>query len=175
MDYSEIVAFHGHACPGLAIGYRMACAGMAALGAARAADDEIVAMVENDACGVDAVQFVTGCTFGKGNLHFRDYGKYVYTFYSRTAGTGVRVVFQRNGLPPALAGDKAALADYILSAPADTMMTVATVPFALPEQARTRPSENCAACGESVMETRLSEIDGLRFCIPCAEKHGANG
>ena len=41
----------------------------------RAADEEIVAVVETDMCGVDAIQFLTGCTFGKGNLIHRDWGK----------------------------------------------------------------------------------------------------
>ena len=38
-------------------------------------DEEIVCVTENDACGVDAIQFITGCTFGKGNLLYRDRGK----------------------------------------------------------------------------------------------------
>ena len=74
MTYPEIISFHGHECPGLAIGYRMATAAMEKLSVLRAEDEEIVAIVENDACGVDALQCVTGCTFGKGNLIFHDYG-----------------------------------------------------------------------------------------------------
>ena len=65
MTYDEIVRFHGHECPGLAIGYRMATAAMETLDSFRAEDEELVAIVENDACGVDALQCVTGCTFGK--------------------------------------------------------------------------------------------------------------
>ena len=68
MNYKEIINFHGHECPGIAIGYRMAVAGMEALDSIRSEDEEIVAIVENNACGVDALQCVTGCTFGKGNL-----------------------------------------------------------------------------------------------------------
>ena len=71
MTYEEIIQFHGHECPGLAIGYRMAIAAMENLESFRAEDEELVAIVENDACGVDALQCVTGCTFGKGNLLFR--------------------------------------------------------------------------------------------------------
>ncbi len=84
MTYEEIIQFHGHECPGLAIGYRMATAAMETLELFRAEDEELVAIVENDACGVDALQCVTGCTFGKGNLLFRDYGKHVYTIFSRS-------------------------------------------------------------------------------------------
>ena len=65
MTYEEIIQFHGHDCPGLAMGYRMATVAMDKLDSFRAEDEEIVAIVENDACGVDALQCVTGCTFGK--------------------------------------------------------------------------------------------------------------
>ncbi len=57
----------------------------------RAMDEELVAIVENDACGVDAVQVLTGCTFGKGNFIFYDYGKMAFTFFSRKTGKGVRL------------------------------------------------------------------------------------
>ena len=90
--FEEAVAFHGHRCPGLALGYRAAVLGMTTLGPRRSEDEEIVTVVENDACGVDGVQVVTGCTFGKGNLIFHDYGKHVYTFINRTTGDAVRIV-----------------------------------------------------------------------------------
>ena len=93
MTYNEIIQFHGHECPGLAMGYRMATAAMEYFESSRAEDEELVAIVENDACGVDALQCVIGCTFGKGNLLFRDYGKHVFTIYSRSSRSGIRVYF----------------------------------------------------------------------------------
>jgi formylmethanofuran dehydrogenase subunit E len=66
-SYEAAVVFHGHSCPGLALGYRAAVAAMTRLDRDRAPDEEIVAIVENDSCVVDAIQVVTGCTFGKGN------------------------------------------------------------------------------------------------------------
>jgi formylmethanofuran dehydrogenase subunit E len=169
MDYSEIIRFHGHECPGLAIGYRMASAGMEELHSLRAADEEIVAIVENDACGVDALQYVTGCTFGKGNLVFRDYGKQVYTMYSRSGREGVRVVFHGKGVPDGVQGDRMGLAKWILKAPVDQILSVTHVSIKEPEPARVRRSITCASCGELVMESRVREIEGRRLCIPCAD------
>jgi hypothetical protein len=60
---NQTVAFHGHWCPGLAIGIRAAEWALQEMG--RATDEEIVAVVETDMCGVDAIQFLIGCTFGK--------------------------------------------------------------------------------------------------------------
>jgi formylmethanofuran dehydrogenase subunit E len=47
-------------------------------------DEEIVCVTENDARGVDAVQLITGCTFGKGNLLYKGTGKMAFSFYNRT-------------------------------------------------------------------------------------------
>ncbi|MBC7341853.1 MAG: TraR/DksA C4-type zinc finger protein [Clostridia bacterium] len=97
-DWEKAVEFHGHSCPGLASGYRAAKAALRALGVGgRAADEELIAIAETDSCGVDAVQVVTGCTAGKGNLFFRDYGKHAYTIGRRSDGRAVRVVVKDLG------------------------------------------------------------------------------
>jgi formylmethanofuran dehydrogenase subunit E len=168
MTYDEIVRFHGHRCPGLAIGYRMATAAMDALLALRAEDEEIVAIVENDACGVDALQCVTGCTFGKGNLIFHDYGKPVYTLYARSSGEGVRVLFHGDGVPEGLREDRPAFERWLLSALAERMLSVTRVSIEEPPRARIRGSIRCDGCGEPVMETRVRPIDGRHLCIPCS-------
>lgn len=170
MKYEEIVRFHGHDCPGLAIGYRMANAAVAELKSVRAEDEELVAIVENDACGVDALQCITGCTFGKGNLLFRDYGKQVYTVYSRKTRSGVRVHFHGNSITDEMRMDRAALIGYILSAPVDNIISASSVSVSEPEPARIRKSVPCSVCGESVMETRVQDIEGSPVCIPCATK-----
>ena len=175
MEYSEIVAFHGHRCPGLAIGYRMSLSAMDALSEMRSEDEQLVAIVENDACGVDALQCVTGCTFGKGNLLFRDYGKQVYTLYSRSSRKGVRVLFHGHGVPEDVRGDRESFAKWVLAAPAEDMLLVTQVRVDEPEPARIHESGACAVCGERVMETRLQEIDGRPVCIPCARGHRAAG
>lgn len=166
--YEDVVAFHGHSCPGLAMGYRMTRAAMAELQDTRAEDEELVAVVENDACGVDALQWLTGCTFGKGNLQFRDYGKRVYSLFSRRTGMGVRVLFHGSGIPAELREDRTALSDYILSAPQEELLTVAAIQAPPPAPATIRASVACERCGEQVMETRLREVEGRRLCIPCA-------
>jgi len=168
-SYDEVVRFHGHSCPGLAIGYRMTTAGLEALGVERAADEELVAIVENDACGVDAVQYLSGCTFGKGNLVFRDYGKPVYTFLNRGTGHAVRVLGHRNGFPEELREDREASTEWLLAAPPEQVLSCQHVEIEPPPLARLHGSAFCAACGERVMETRLREINGRHLCIPCAE------
>jgi formylmethanofuran dehydrogenase subunit E len=52
--------------------------------------------VENNSCSVDAIQEILGCTFGKGNLIYKDRGKQVFTIYSRGNGKGnaLRIYFK---------------------------------------------------------------------------------
>ena len=171
MTYEEIVQFHGHECPGLAIGYRMAGAAIEKLESMRAEDEELVAIAENDACGVDALQCMTGCTFGKGNLIFRNHGKQVYTLYSRTDRTGVRLVFHGKGIPANLWQDKDALVDWILSAPDDSILSIEPAKEPEPEPARIHKSIPCAFCSEMVMDSRTRAIGDKRACIPCYMQH----
>jgi len=170
MTYEEIIQFHGHECPGVAMGYRMATAAMEKLDSIRAEDEEIVAIVENDACGVDALQCVTGCTFGKGNLIFRDYGKHVFTIYCRSSRSGVRVHFHGNGIPKELHDDRSALTNYIITASIDSILSIKPTSIPEPEPAKIRKSIPCAVCSENVMESRIKQLDGKSACIPCFEK-----
>ncbi len=167
MEYAEIVKFHGHSCLGSAIGYRMTLAAMNALAVTRADDEELVAIVENDACGVDALQYLSGCTFGKGNLIFRDYGKPVFTLFSRNSGKGVRVLFLDTALPEELRGDRQKRLNYILSAPDDAILEVKAIAIEVPKQAKIYNSVSCERCHESVMDTRLKGVKGRMLCIPC--------
>ena len=84
----KAVAFHGHWCPGISLGIRVAAWAMQNFGTA--ADEEIVAVTETDMCAVDAVQALVGCTFGKGNLIFRDRGKVAFTLCLAPAAATVK-------------------------------------------------------------------------------------
>ena len=60
----------------------------------RSEDEELVCIAENNSCSVDAVQELLGCTFGKGNLIYKDNGKQVFTFFSRSDGRAMRIYFK---------------------------------------------------------------------------------
>ncbi|MDD3365329.1 MAG: FmdE family protein, partial [Syntrophomonas sp.] len=85
------IQFHGHICPGLLMGIRVAEFAQKHLDVSQDYDEELLAVVETNSCGVDAIQAILGCTFGKGNLIFKDYGKNVYTIASRDKNRAVRI------------------------------------------------------------------------------------
>ena len=191
--WEKAVEFHGHSCPGLATGYRVAEIALDYLREARAADEEIVAVVENDACGIDAIMVATGCTPGKGNLIFRDMGKQVYTFGSRNSQKAVRIsvngerqqrnpeareLFQKVREGKATPEEKAKYEQLrqeqiheILNMPAEKFATIKEVDFNLPGKARLFPSLKCASCGEYTMEPRTRNQNGKVVCLDCFEDY----
>ena len=92
--WEKCVAFHGHACGGLTIGYKAALYAIELLNLTFSDDEEVVCISENDACGVDALQVILGCSAGKGNLLFHITGKQAFSVYNRTSGRSVRLVLR---------------------------------------------------------------------------------
>ena len=68
--WEKCVDFHGHHCGGLRIGYAAAEYAMKLLSIGFSDNEDVVCISENDACGVDAIQVMLGCSIGKGNLLF---------------------------------------------------------------------------------------------------------
>lgn len=161
--------FHGHVCPGLAIGYRAAEAAARNLGPGRALDEEMVAIVENDSCAVDAVQFLTGCTVGKGNLIFRNFGKQVYTIGRRGGGKAVRVALKYGAMPPE--GSMEERVNVIMHAPLEELFDVREVELELPKKAVIFNTIQCAECGEGVMEAKARLKNGKTVCPACFEEY----
>ncbi|MGA1864017.1 MAG: FmdE family protein [bacterium] len=195
-DWEKVVEFHGHSCPGLATGYKISKIALKEIEGKRAEDEELVAIVENDACGVDAVQFLTGCTLGKGNLLYRDFGKHVYTFVCRDSGKAIRIsvkgsIWKHNdddkdyrGLRERISAGKATKEEkglfnqlkekrirYILESPVDEFCSIQHISVQLPSRAKIFNSVTCSYCGEQVSESRARVYNGQIACIPCSGEY----
>lgn len=190
------IQFHGHICPGLLMGVRAAEFAQKHLGVGQDYDEELVAVVETDSCGVDAIQAILSCTFGKGNLIFRDCGKNVYTIASRENNQAVRIAqkfealqgeeiqrYRQLAAKGRLTDDEISekeqligiLFEKIMTAPFEELFDWREIPFDMPETAHIHGTVRCASCGEGVMETRVVHSDQGILCSPCAAKLGGNG
>ena len=189
--FSDVTKFHGHICPGSAIGYKAAEAGLNELKSSCSEDDEIVAIVENNSCAVDAVQVLTGCTFGKGNLLFKDHGKQVYTFINRNTNEAVKVSlndsFNVDILAPQLEKLRGAVnsgiatdlekedlkkmteevSQEILEIPYNKLFHSEPVEMDIPKKASNFKNVKCSKCGEMVSEHKAIKLEGEITCIPC--------
>jgi formylmethanofuran dehydrogenase subunit E len=188
-DFRRCSEFHGHICPGLAIGYQATKAALSALEEQRAADEEMVATVETDACGTDAVQVLSGCTLGKGNLMHKDHGKHVYTIVSRNSGEGVRLALKagvmevsdrhRELIQKIRTGEATdpertefwdlhhAKTRELLAKNPEELFDVRKVTLEPPPKAVMEPSKPCDQCGEPTMQSKLVERQGKRLCREC--------
>ncbi len=190
-DFTRCVQFHGHTCPGLAIGFRAAMTLMKRLDVRKAPDEELLAVVETDACGADAIQVMTGCTFGKGNFTLRNYGKHAFSLMDRGKQKGIRVsllpgVFGSDpeyfSLSKKVQGDEASAEETvrfrqlqqdrvqkILEADPESLFKIEEISPNVPSKARIMESGICDLCGEPTKVDLLRKKNGRRLCIPCAE------
>jgi len=182
------IAFHGHSCPGLAIGIRAAELALRELDNPK--DTEVVAVVETDMCGVDALQFLLGTTMGKGNLIHRDHGKMAFSFFRRATGKGFRALLNpaaRGGMDDEMAelmrlsqngtatqaqqqrmtDLRAGLQQRFMNLPLEEMFQVTAVDQGAPRPPKILESLVCDHCGEKTMESRTRRFAGATLCIPC--------
>ncbi|MEA5020910.1 MAG: FmdE family protein [Gordonibacter sp.] len=174
--WDKAAEFHGHTCPGLAIGFKACEGAIAELGLNAeqlpAVDEEIVCVTENDACGVDAVQVLLGCTYGKANLIPRLRGKMAFSFFIRGTDRKVRLMLEAKN-----EGDmgRQEFQDYLLKTPYDQLFKVSKPNYDLPESARLFASHTCAICGESAAEYGLRVQGGNMVCIDCYDAYEREG
>ena len=191
-DYDDAIAFHGHSCAGLALGYTAALYARELLNLDYSEDEEVVVITETDSCTVDAIQTIIGCTAGKGNLFVNNWGKNAFTFYNRTSGKAVRLMMRHDFFKPnpeldalrkkvfsenASEDEKNRYHELsekrvndILSTPGSEVYEVKEPQQPVPEKARIFGNIVCPVCNESVGDARCVEIDGRLICQFCAKK-----
>lgn len=161
--WEKAVSFHGHECPGLAIGVRACEIAIDLLDIGTSEDESIVCVTENDACGVDGVQALLGCTFGKGNLIYRDTGKQAFSFFERKSNRKIRLVLK----PFKGEMSRPERQKYILEAPVEDVYIICEPSFELPETARIFATVVCENCGEGAPEHKMRLQNGKKVCLDC--------
>lgn len=161
--WTDCLNFHGHECGGLTIGYKASLLAAELLELTFSQDEQVVCVSENDACGVDAIQVMLGCSVGKGNLLFRMRGKQAFSFYNRKTGKSVRLVLK----PKPEGMSRAEAFSYYQGLAPGNMFDIKETTIALPEQARLFDSYTCACCGESAGANWVRFADGKPLCLDC--------
>lgn len=163
--WNKCVEFHGHECPGLAIGFRASEIAIEEMGLKFSPDEELVCVTENDACGVDAVQVITGCTIGKGNLIYKGTGKMAFTFFDRQKNNSIRLVLKQ------FKGEmsREERQKYILEAPVEEVFSINKAKTEAPKNARIFNTVICENCGEGAPEHKIRLSNGRKLCLDCAD------
>jgi len=162
--WEKATIFHGHSCPGLVIGYKAALYAKELLGLTFSRDEEVVCVAENDACGVDAISVILGCSVGKGNLLLRLRGKQAFSFFNRSTDKNVRLVFKGRDFGEISQDERQ---EALFNTPHGELFEVKEVSFALPEKARLFRSAACEICGETTAESHIRLQEGKKLCLDC--------
>lgn len=165
--WEKCIEFHGHECPGLAIGYRACEIAIQKMGLKFSSDEEVVCVTENDACGVDAVQVITGCTMGKGNLIYRGTGKMAFSFFNRKNNDSIRVILKPSKKD--MTGEE--MEKFILEAPQEEVFDIKKPTFELPDRAQLFNTVICEECGEGAPESKIRLCNGKKLCLDCYKEY----
>jgi len=190
---------HSHFCPGIALGVMASIYGIWELGVESMYFDgiaeDLVAIVEVNACFADGVQAVSGCTLGNNALVYRDLGRLAVTFARREEEAAVRVrvgpdfvsrvnhaaprfypllekvIKNREGSPEDMEAFKQqarTAAFSIVQEPFDKLLIVEPVKSVLPKPAPIKPSFVCPQCGEEIMGSKIvQEGPNQGLCFIC--------
>jgi formylmethanofuran dehydrogenase subunit E len=189
-SWERSIAFHGHACCVLAVGYRAARLAIDRLGTL--ADGEcFVALVETADCSTDAIQVLLNCTTGNRHLAVRECGKRVFCI--QKSGKAVRIalkpgVISRYGkeytdLMEKVANGKATpeegehfnswsqpLIKDILQAPPEELFDCQEISPVPLEPGYTFNLFICDRCREESASRYSLLKDGRHLCLECAER-----
>lgn len=172
MDAKELmkkaVGFHGHTCPGVAIGVLVSKYVLEHENDF-SVDEELVAVVENNNCSVDALQALLGTTFGKGNLKHLDYGKNNFTIYNRTNKKGIKFSLNLSSFGNRDLTREERIETLLTSTP-EKIFNITSVEFNPPPEAEIHESIICDNCKEPTMSTRINSLEEKKLCIPCYKK-----
>jgi len=185
--------FHGHYCPGLALGVKASYTALKEIDAKPEGMEEVLAIVETNNCSTDGVQLVTGCSFGNNSLIFRDLGKTAVTLVKRD-GKGIRLVMKQDAgeqwyyefpkyreLFEKVVSERNAteeekkrfselgkkVSHHIMDIESEKIFKIKETSFELPDYAPIHESLTCENCGESVMSTRTVKDDRETLCLLC--------
>lgn len=162
-DWERCVEFHGHVCGGLTIGYQAARLAIRLLNLTFSKDENVVAICENDACGVDAIQVMLGCSVGKGNLLFHMCGKQAFNIYERNSGRSVRLVLRET--PGGLSREESLR--YLTESDPAELFDVRETVLQVPERARLFDSYICDCCGEKTGSNWIRLQGDKKLCLDC--------
>ena len=165
--WEKCVDFHGHACGGLRIGYAAACYAMKLLNIGFSDNEQVVCISENDACGVDAIQVLLGCSIGKGNLLFHMTGKQAFSIYHRPTGNSIRLVLKPKPLDMTPEESKR----YYFNRTPEELFDAMPTRIPMPCPAKNFDSYNCECCGEKTGANWIRLVGGKKICLDCCEQY----
>jgi formylmethanofuran dehydrogenase subunit E len=183
--------FHGHRCPFMPLGYRMAKRAMQELGVEHEKDHGFYVIPElgighPQTCLMDGIQIATGATYGKSLMEKTFWGKLAATFYHPKKGA-IRLsltpefldefgkaeffAFRKEGIEPSqIAVDVTEKAlSWVDAQPDEKVFKIEKLPgYKFTPVKGSFNKIKCVKCGEYVFERYVRLVNNEPHCIPCS-------
>ncbi len=161
--------YHGHICPGIALGTKMTLAAMKALELdPDVKNKNLIVYVEVDRCMTDAVQAITGCSLGHRSLKYTDYGKFAAAFINLDTGKALRASIRESFNSSGPIEEVC----WVIAQTADSdLVVLQKVKISIPDMDLPGPPKHksfCTNCGERIMDGREIIRNGKPICRACA-------
>lgn len=191
----NIVHYHGHLCPELAVGYRAGLIAQNELGLTRDNARDFFILAENMSSAIDALQYMTGCTVGNQGFYAYDLGKHVYYFGRFHGGPGPREALRValinplidlshvNEIEKKIVAGRAVSAEIeeyhravdkavseILNIPEESLFAKSKVFLRPPQVIKSRDYIKCSCCGEITAVSKAVPGKKGLLCRVCAVK-----
>ena len=189
MDLKKIADFHGHVCPDLVIGAKAVSTALALL-----TEDELTqglsVIAQNRTSALDAIQHLTGCTFGNQRLVVEDFGKHRYMFILNSSNRALEIAMKpihfqyesayfelekkvsRNGGTiqevSRLQGLINAWVHWLTSMEDRDLFSVTETRREPPSAEACSKYLRCTQCGDLVQASRARTLGTATVCRPCA-------
>ena len=170
--FNKAKAFHGHVCPGIVLGTRLAIAGLREVGInPHEPIHNLIVFMEIDRCGTDAVQAITGCSLGHRSLKHKDFGKFAATFLNTTTGKSVRISVHEKNRAEHDKLDRKDLITLLSQIPENEILKIEEVQLSVAKEdlpGSPVGSAVCSVCGEQISDNRQIIRSGSVLCRNCA-------
>jgi formylmethanofuran dehydrogenase subunit E len=188
-ELEKAKSFHGHTCPGIVLGTRIAIAGNRRLGIEDPSKTrDLIVYVEIDRCLADAIQAITLCSLGKRRLKHVDYGKFAATFVDTSKNKAVRISVKEGARDWSMKhGEKRGLVnkgkpvdrkqaisvmiEAYMKIPDRDLLNIQDVSVSIPKYdipGLPQRKVTCVVCGERIFDGREKRENGRILCRSCA-------
>lgn len=89
--WEQVIDFHGHTCPEISVGFRVAQIAMRELGIRPKPSSELTVTASTHSCALDAFQILNRATYGRGNLQVNETKEHVYRFQYTGTSEGILI------------------------------------------------------------------------------------
>ena len=89
--WEQVIDFHGHTCPEISLGFRVAQIATRELGIRPTASSQLLVTAYTHSCALDAFQVLNRATYGRGTLLVNEKKEHIYHFQYTGTSKGLQI------------------------------------------------------------------------------------